>query len=216
MDAMERIAIVDCETGGLDPNRHTLISIAIQTVTATFDPIDNIELFIQWPEYVVTPRAMEVNRIDIGDAKNWLKPKAVAEKIVDFLKIPRSVLDGAKNDRERWRFVGKNPDFDAKFLKVFFGEAVFDSIFMYWTECVLKDMYNPLERLKLVPVPAKRSLGDICKILGIEADDTKLHGAAYDVEMTRLVAKKLRGIELAAARDIREVRLARRSKKPVA
>jgi DNA polymerase III epsilon subunit-like protein len=75
---------------------------------------------------------------------------------------------------------------------------------------------HSVQYMKMLSNTAKRSLGDICKILGIEADDTKLHGAAYDVEMTRLVAKKLRGIELAAARDIREVRLARRSKKHVA
>lgn len=210
MDAMERVAIVDCETGGLVAGHHTLISIAIQKVTPSFDPIDSIELFIQWPEYIVTPRAMEVNRIDLGDAKNWLKPQAVAEQIVDFLGVPRTVLTGTKNDKNRWRFVGKNPDFDAGFLKVFFGEDVFSSIFMYWTECVLKDMYNPLERLKLVPVPAKRSLGDLCKILKIEVDDSQLHGAAYDVEMTRLVAKKLREIEQRTARDLMALRKSRK------
>jgi DNA polymerase III alpha subunit (gram-positive type) len=203
---MDRIAIVDCETGGLVAGHHTLISVAAMKVTQAYDPIDSIELFIQWPEYVVTQRAMEVNRIDIGDAKNWLKPRDAAERLFDFLEIPRTALDGVKNERDRWRFVGKNPEFDKGFLKHFLGEVAYDSAFMHWTECVLKDMYNPLERLKLVPVPTKRSLGDLCKVLKIEVDDTKLHGAAYDVEMTRLVAKKLYAIEQRTARDLAIVR----------
>lgn len=204
---MDRIVILDCETGGLDENRHSLISIALCKITSDFTVIDKVEYFISLEEYVVTPKAMFINRIDLGDAENWLKPDVVKKKMLEFLDMPANILEGVENKRGRWRIFGKNPDFDAKFLKVFFGPKVYDSIFMHWTECVLKDMYNPLERQGLVPVPAKRSLGDLCEIMGIELDKDKLHGAAYDVEMTLMLAQKLSKIEKWAKKVLAKAKL---------
>lgn len=195
---MDRIAVIDTETGGLDEFRHSLISVSITKISDRWETLGSHTWYIKQPEYIVTSKAMQINKIDLGQAESWTTPDLFMTQLIEFLEMPASILSGTSNDRNRWRIRGKNPDFDKKFLQQFmrgFGSHVFDSLFYHWTECVLQNWYNPLQRLGVVPLPAKRDLTNLCKLMKIEVDESKTHTADYDVELTIALGRKLTLIE---------------------
>lgn len=57
--------VLDCETTGIDPARHTLLSVGGVLLDGDLNETDAIEVFIKHHEYVVEPYALAVNKIDI-------------------------------------------------------------------------------------------------------------------------------------------------------
>lgn len=101
---MTDIAFVDIETGGLNPERHPLIEVAIR----------------QWPEEELIHFSVP---FDLADCS----PQAIEiaklhERLPELLEIKEHVFDaiGILSDSlDKRVFVGNNPQFDANFLKHF-------------------------------------------------------------------------------------------------
>jgi DNA polymerase III subunit epsilon len=103
---LDSILIIDTETGGLDPNQHSILSLGF----VTWDQQQQQEFFVLEEQLLTTPRSMEINQIDL----QWLKkngksPIEVCEQIDQFLSTV--------NATRPLMLVGHNISFDLAFLK---------------------------------------------------------------------------------------------------
>ena len=190
----DKILVVDVETGGLQEGRHSLLSATFAKISDRWERQEIRTWFIQQDEYIVTPRAMELNRIDISQASTWTRKEVFLQELLEFLDLPANIATGSQNTRGRWLIRGKNPSFDSKFIREFFGAFVYDSMFLYWTECV-QEWYDPLVRLGVFGAPKSRKLENLCRNLKIEVDDTKTHSSEYDVLLTIALGRKCVEVE---------------------
>lgn len=174
---------IDTETGGLQESRQSLISFAAIITDSRYTEINRVEYFIQPEEFVVTPKAMSINKIDLSLSLDWPTPDVVKSDFVAFLGLPASILAGVKNTRGRWLIHGKNPSYDVRFLKAFFGEDVYNSMFLYYEQDIT-DAYVDLARIGMCDYLEHMTLADLCAALGVVAEADKFHGAMFDTEMT--------------------------------
>lgn len=105
---MTELAFIDVETGGLNPDIHPLIEVAV----------------IQWPEeelihfslpYLITactPEAIKVAKL----AERNAELAEIREQVFDAVGIVWDALKGRV-------FVGNNPQFDAGFLRAFLARG---------------------------------------------------------------------------------------------
>lgn len=96
--------VIDCETTGLDPNEHSLISVA--AVTA-----DGSTFYRECrPDAGATlcPEALAVNGYDPARWDHSLSSADAVEQLLDWL---------AERHQGRWIVGGKNPQFDYDFLR---------------------------------------------------------------------------------------------------
>ena len=102
----------DTETGGVDPERHSLLSIGM-VVGRGREVIAQTEIFIRHDPYVVTAGGLEVNRIDlVSHHKRAMEPMAAWEAMRTFL-VPHFPPE------EKIILVGHNISFDRAFLDAF-------------------------------------------------------------------------------------------------
>ncbi len=64
----DRLLFIDTETGGLNPNKHSLLSLAM-VVWEDMEIIDSQELLINDGKLSVTEEALSINKIDIEKHK---------------------------------------------------------------------------------------------------------------------------------------------------
>ena len=109
-----RLLFIDTETGGLNPNKHSLLSLAM-VVWENMEIIDAQELLINDGKLSVTEEALSINKIDIEKHKQSAISSAQAiEKI--FLFINRHFPE-----QRKITLAGHNVQFDVNFLSVFFS-----------------------------------------------------------------------------------------------
>jgi len=100
---MKNIVAIDCETSGLDPCRHALLSVG--AVTLAGDEFYRECLFDETKE--VSSEAMEVNGLSLEPSGDQVFPEYAVAELCAWLR---------SFGHERWVVVGKNPQFDYKFL----------------------------------------------------------------------------------------------------
>lgn len=108
-----KLLFVDVETGGLDPNTHSLLSIGLVAVD---DGVikDKREYFVKHNVYNVTAKAMEINNLDIKLIdKNGLSVYDVVNAIREFCNKNFGKVD-------KITVAGHNVAFDIKFLNHMF------------------------------------------------------------------------------------------------
>ena len=110
----ELFLFIDTETGGIDPNKHSLLSIACVIWSRNTGIVDKAEFFIKSKKYMVTKKAKEINGFN-RDEHNLIAqdPKDVLGKMLEFVykHFEKDVLIP---------IIGHNVQFDVNFLKVFF------------------------------------------------------------------------------------------------
>jgi DNA polymerase III epsilon subunit-like protein len=106
------LLFIDTETGGLNPCRHSLLSLAM-VIWEDMEIIDSQEILINDGILSVTAEALSINRIDMEKHKQSARPSSEAiEKILLFIRkhFPR---------QEKITLAGHNVHFDADFLRIF-------------------------------------------------------------------------------------------------
>lgn len=109
----DRLLFIDVETGGLDPNRHSLLSLAL-VVWEDMKIIDSQEFLINDGIFNVTEEALSINKIEIEKHKRIaISPSLAIEKILLFINrhFPQ---------QGKITLAGHNVQFDISFFKIFF------------------------------------------------------------------------------------------------
>lgn len=109
----EKLLFVDTETGGLNPQIHSLLSIGL-VIWQEYNVIDSCEIQINDGKLIATNEALGVNKIDIENHKKVsVDSKEAIKKIIDFIQ---KHFNG-----ELVTVAGHNVNFDINFIKIFFS-----------------------------------------------------------------------------------------------
>jgi DNA polymerase III subunit epsilon len=109
----EKLLFVDTETGGTDPDVHSLLSIGL-VVWQDFHVVDSLELLIKDKELRASPEALAINKINLKEHfEAGLDLGIAMERLLSFLH--KHFANG-----EKVTVAGHNISFDIQFLKKFF------------------------------------------------------------------------------------------------
>lgn len=175
---MTKLLFADTETGGTDPNTHSLLTAAF-AVWEDGKVLETLELSIQHEAYVVTSKAMEVNGIDLA------KHRGVTPFESQFL-IQEFV---GRHFEDRPTIVGQNVQFDEGFLKALLGSMTYEGIFSHR----VIDTSSILRFLQLSGTlhVGGSGLSDAIKFFGIEVPEGHRHTALGDTLATVEVFNKV-------------------------
>lgn len=111
---MTKLLVIDTETGGIDPDRHSLLSVAA-VVWADGRIEGEIEILVGEADVTVTARALEINRIDLVEhARGAVPPAEALSRLLGFVAEHFRVELAAG---EQVVLVGHNVGFDVGFLR---------------------------------------------------------------------------------------------------
>jgi DNA polymerase III subunit epsilon len=125
--ACDRILFIDTETGGIDPQKHSLLSIGLVVWEPNKGILDSIQILIKSSEYIITKEAQNINKFDRETHDmTALKPQVVIECMINFI---RKYFE----ENQAIPLAGHNTQFDINFLKRFLDEngRSFGSIFSH-------------------------------------------------------------------------------------
>jgi len=108
------LLFIDTETGGLDPDKHSLLSLAM-VIWEDMEIIDSKEILINDGILSVTAEALSINKIDIEKHKqSAISSSQAMDEIFSFIgkHFPGHV---------KITLAGHNVHFDASFLRSFFS-----------------------------------------------------------------------------------------------
>lgn len=109
----KQLLFIDTETGGLNPEIHSLLSLALAAWDSNSGLIDTCEIYFNHDKYSITNKATEINKINesnISYMDNFISPDHAIKEIEWFCKKnflePNSIV-----------IAGHNVAFDISFLK---------------------------------------------------------------------------------------------------
>lgn len=120
-----RLLFIDTETGGIDPQKHALLSIGL-VVWESGVIIDSKEIFIKQGNKSITQKSLSINKIDcVKHNKQAVTPITAIKNILSFIKVHFG--------DEKVTCAGHNVSFDVSFIKQMFknNHRSFDNYFSY-------------------------------------------------------------------------------------
>lgn len=190
---MVKILFYDLETTGTDPGKHAIHQLsAWAEIDGKVAGKVNIKM-APWPGAVIEPIALEVGGVTEEQIKSY--PDALLG-YGDFIRFISAYVD-RYNKKDKMFLSGfNNAAFDDKFLRAFF--ELFNNLYLnaYFYSGPL-DVYvlaaNYL-RERRVNMPSFK-LFRVAEELGLAVDDSRLHDADYDLQLTREIYRIVSGIE---------------------
>jgi DNA polymerase-3 subunit epsilon len=189
-----RYLILDTETGGLDPTKHSLLTAYFRITDENFQAIDSLSIKLK-PEdgvYRVTKRALQVNKINLlTHDMDAIVPEEAYRRLTTFLNRH------SKGGEEKLTPIGHNPTFDEAFIKTAilahnkFG-VTGDETWRMYVDYHRIDTASLVEILKLkgaMPKSVSSSLTSLATFFGI--DNSGAHDAEIDVDITIDVLKAM-------------------------
>ncbi|MGM0441525.1 MAG: exonuclease domain-containing protein [Elusimicrobiota bacterium] len=178
--------IIDTETGGLDPQKHSILSVGI-VIADRENIIDGFEIKIKEDNIATTPGSMAVNKIDLKEhVKEALSPEDTVNKIIDYFAGRENVM---RDDDNKVVPIGHNIYFDIDFMHRLFNLAGV-SYMKYFSHrnldtSTLLRFFNLTGKLDL----NSASLASACEYL--EVENSRAHNALSDAKATAEVFQKL-------------------------
>lgn len=179
---MAKLLVVDTETGGMDPQVHSILSLAGIIWEDGVIKAEHEVLILEEP-LVVTPQALEVNRINLVEhAKRALAPAEAINRFHTFIEASFTSTEAAINGGVV--LVGHNVGFDIGFLRRLctLTKTPFERMFSHRsldTASVLRFLHL----LGKVPVSATSSSGGFAHF-GIDVPQRQRHTALGDARAT--------------------------------
>ena len=198
---------LDCEMGGIDPE-YSLLTTYIGAYNEAFELLDDLYLYTKPNDgrYVLSAGGMAVNRINIVEHdRNAITYKEARSKLGSFLR-----MNYERNGNKRMTCLGHNVTTD---LRVIWGNIYPREKWETYVSYRVEDtspVCQFLLRRGILPYNAQGkegvsgSLESLAKYLGIPVDDSKLHDAKYDTQLTVEVAKALGELDLSVKAADRE------------
>ena len=111
---MKKLLFIDTETGGLDPQKHSLLTIGACVMVEGYI-IDKLEIKLKQDTYNVTSSALNVNKINLLELDTDIKN--AFNQIIMFIQRNFGTKD-------KIILAGHNINFDIGFLKIFWEEGL--------------------------------------------------------------------------------------------
>jgi DNA polymerase III alpha subunit (gram-positive type) len=171
--------IIDTETTGLSPTKNQVLTIGLLATDINHKRIkilDHNHIFIKHLRYDTSPRAMNINKIDLNLLnKTGVTPTQACKKVHNFL---------TSNNLNKTPIVGHNIAFDKNFLTNLFTQQNQNLPFHHETEDTLV-LWRSLQRQSLIPSHLRGNLETVANHFQI--DYTKAHDALADCHITAKV-----------------------------
>lgn len=182
---MRSILVIDTETTGTDPKQHAVIEIAAQ-FHAQDGTISSFTKKFFNPKRKVDLEALKYNNVAYGSLVSLGSEEIAVRQFIDWLlSLPIN---------SNTRLVGHNVNFDVNFLKALtedYDIQGFNKLIPYKVHDT-SDRGELLIDAGIIKTDSNRSsLKYLAKALGIEVQETALHGAVYDVQLTVQVYKAI-------------------------
>lgn len=123
---MARLLFIDTETGGLDPEKHSLLSVGFVVWDSIQGECYSAEYRIKNENYQITKTAQKINKLTNSDFDDAIVPRTL-------IKIFESLKDIYFSDYAAIPLAGHNTQFDVQFIKKLFKDnhRSFDNIFLH-------------------------------------------------------------------------------------
>lgn len=178
------IITFDCETGGLDSEKHPITEIALTSQSDDFKVINNFKTYVKpYANLTITKEAVQASMISMSDIQNGMDYKKVVDICIKFFKE----TNPSGNRFNRPILVGHNVAFDVAFLTTMFshaGKNLHEYVQSNNKVIVYVDTL-PLSKFvwaKVAKDDSSLNLTSCSKRIGIDLVDA--HGAANDVKAT--------------------------------
>lgn len=187
-----KLALLDTETTGLKPKKHSMVQLAIFIVV---DGVKVDEFCIKCRPIEgreIDSKALEVNGLTPAQLASYPDPKEGFEKLLEFLAKHINVED----ESDRLTPAGFNINFDSGFIREFFDlmgqKDAYKNYFFRRSLDVMALAMSWMDRYNVVPEKNKYSQINCAKALGINIDTSKSHEAFYDTSVCYLIYKLVR------------------------
>ena len=122
-----RLLFVDTETGGLDPNKYSLLSIGLVVWDSNDGVLFEKEMLIKHKEYHVSTSAQRINHFDLQIHEQTAIPSKTAIDVLYEIK------DQFFDDKATIPLAGHNVSFDILFIRKFFqdNKRSFEKLFSH-------------------------------------------------------------------------------------
>lgn len=167
-----KIMCIDTETGGFDPDKYSLLTVgAAVGDLSTGQILETKDWKLKLDKYIVTPKAMEVNKLDLDDIKNnGVEADIIGQEMTDMFIRHNLNAIGGHNVRFDTSFLCKHifkftqPEFERTFTR-FIMDSMFIAQFFQSSEEVASQ-YGTLKAL--------------AKLMKVELPKGSYHSALYD------------------------------------
>ena len=187
-----KVLWLDCETSGLDPDRHGIISLAYE-VEIDGEVKEGGELFSNCEGKEIDDQALAVNLMTQGQIAKFPPPIEMWRTLTAIFN--RHV--DKYNHLDKFYGGGFNVEFDMNFLRRLWKDQG-DKWFGSWFHSRTIDPSTVIPFLRyagyLPDFPAKARLVETAQYFGVMQQGMQLHEATVDCKLTRAVSKKLAGL----------------------
>lgn len=181
---IRKLLVIDCETGGLDPIHHAIISLAA-VVLEEGKPVGQLSILIADPTGAFEDEALKVNGFKKDEVlAQGVTPARAVVRLTEFYqehKMPARIT-----------LVGHNVSFDIGFLRRLYtlaGVKGFDKLYNYGGLCT-KSCALLLEQAGRATFVSS-SLANVCKGLGVPLARETRHSAMEDALACAAVLEKM-------------------------
>jgi len=186
---------IDVETTGLLPYRNGVIEIAGSIEVYNHGSAEDSQTDFcfetgVFPDDVIDERALEVNKTTREEIINRKDPILIHKMVTTtFSKFVKKF-----NKTDKMFFIGYNASFDYDFLRNWFKKCGDKYMGSYFWFPYIDVMTLAAEHLKedRHKIPNFR-LSTVAHWLGINVDESKLHEASYDIELTKRIYHMVTG-----------------------
>ncbi|KAA6320930.1 DNA polymerase III subunit epsilon [termite gut metagenome] len=173
---------IDLETTGTDPYKNGICQMS-GILDFNGEEIDRFNYNIcPFPECEYTAEALKVNRLTEDQIRTFQPESEVFIQLNDKLKSHIQ----AYSKTDRYFIAGYNISFDKEFLFKFFNDRNKGILqFLVWGNPI--DVMTLASQRLILDRPNLKNfqLTTVAKYMGIEVDESRLHDAMYDIELTR-------------------------------
>lgn len=176
----------DLETTGVNYKQHSIIQLSAQ-IEVDGEVKEKINMLIKpHPKALIEEQALKVNNRTLEEIQNF--PLDYETAYNKLLKILGKYVDRFDKTQKMYLVGFNNKSFDDFFLRKMFelnSDAFFNSWFWGDTIDVMSTAAEYLMDRR--PYMTNFKLKTVALELGIPVDETKLHEAQYDVDLTRMI-----------------------------
>jgi len=182
-----KVAWIDTETTGLDPEKNGLIQVAL-IIEIDYNPVARTDFRMNPIGKAFDPQAMAIHGLSEEQIAAYPTSASIKTKIEKFF----SQFVNKYDKQDKLIPAGYNVDFDLDFLQRLWEDTGDKYIFSWFAHAPI-DIYRAhrlLEWAGIAEAPSDRKLETMAKMYGIETPNS--HDAAADIETTRQIAEIIR------------------------